>query len=96
MTITTMKSDDARVKWRELLDNVLVNRDEAVVIERYTKPLAVLMNYEAWQERRFTQREVEALMAAQEAELRNGPTISHEDLKAKIEARNNAAHPVRS
>lgn len=94
MTVTTMKSDDARGKWRELLDTVFVNRDEAVVIERYAKPLAVLMNYETWQERRFTLREVETLMAAREAELRNGPTISHEELKAKIEGRSNVASPV--
>lgn len=95
MTVTTIKSDDARSKWRELLDTVFVNRDEAVVIERYAKPLAVLINYDTWQERRFTQREVQALLMAKEIELRGEPTISSEEHRARMQERyGNVTSPI--
>lgn len=48
MTVSTIKSDDARNKWAALLDRVLGNQSEEVVIERYNRPLAVLVNYAAW------------------------------------------------
>lgn len=46
-------------------------------------------------ERRFTKREMEALLAAKDIEARNEPTISHEELKAKLQERyGNAADSV--
>ena len=66
-----------------------------VVIIRRNKPIAVLVSVESWNgtnarleraEQRFTQREAEAIAAANLAELRNEPTISHEELKARIES----------
>jgi prevent-host-death family protein len=48
MITTTFTSDDARKRWRDLLD--MTYRDDAeVVIERYNKPVAVLINYEQYQ-----------------------------------------------
>jgi prevent-host-death family protein len=41
----TLSSDEARREWRELLDNAMVRGGE-VVIERWNKPIAVLVNYE--------------------------------------------------
>lgn len=82
---TVLSADQARVNWRDMLDQAF--RGGAVVIERYSKPIAVVVGYDEWQQRRFTQREVDAIVKAKVAELRNEPTISHEELKARIAER---------
>lgn len=81
-------------------------RTGPVVLANRSKAAAVLVSIEEWDataealehyrtERRFTQREVEALLAAKEAQLRAGPTVSHDDLKAKMKARaGHVADPV--
>ena len=90
---TTMSADQARINWRDTVD--LAFRGGEVVIERYNKPVAVVVNYDEWQQRRFTQREVEAIVKAKVAELRNEPTISHEELKARIAERyGDSTNPV--
>lgn len=48
MPTATFTSDDARQHWRDLLDLAYTNKAE-VVIERYNKPVAVLLNYEYYQ-----------------------------------------------
>ena len=65
-----------------------------VVLAHRSKPAAVLVSVEEWDrvadelaERRFTQREVEAIVKAKLAESRNEPTISHEELKARMAER---------
>ena len=90
---TTMSADQARINWRDTVD--LAFRGGEVVIERYNKPVAVVVNYDEWQQRRFTKRVVEAIVKARIAELRNEPTISHEELKERMAARyGNVASPV--
>ncbi len=42
-----MDSGKARLMWRELLDQAMTSGGE-VVIERYNKPVATLVNYEVW------------------------------------------------
>ena len=44
MNIITMKSEQARNSWRDMLDIVLTGGK--VIIERYRKPQAVLIGYE--------------------------------------------------
>jgi prevent-host-death family protein len=46
MTVTTMKSDEARQSWRDILD--IASSGGSVVVERYNKPVAVMISYEAW------------------------------------------------
>ena len=65
-----------------------------VVLAQRSRPAAVLVSVEEWDrvadelaQRRFTQREVEAIVKAKLAESRNEPTISHEELKARIAER---------
>ena len=48
MITETFTSDDARKHWRDLLDMTYADNAE-VVIERYNKPVAVLINYEQYQ-----------------------------------------------
>lgn len=74
-----------------------------VILAQRSRPAAVLVSIEEWDQladelaqRRFTQREVEAIVAAKLAELRNEPTISHEELVKMIMERRaaNAANQV--
>ncbi len=48
MITETFASDDARKRWRDLLDMAYADNAE-VVIERYNKPVAVLVNYDQYQ-----------------------------------------------
>src|SRR5688572_18889170 len=57
MTITTVKSEEARLNWRDTLDTA--HTGGAVVIERYSKPVAVVVNYEQWQKERTRLKELE-------------------------------------
>lgn len=47
MTTKTISSDQARVKWRELLDTAVSGNH--VIIERYGKPVAVLVPYQDYE-----------------------------------------------
>jgi len=75
---TTISSDQARINWRDTIDTAF--KGDEVVIERYSKPVAVVVSYEEWQ-RRFTQKQVEAIISAQRAKDAGEPTISHDELK---------------
>lgn len=44
MATTVISSDQARARWREVLDTAVAGNN--VVIERYSKPVAVLIPYE--------------------------------------------------
>ena len=45
MTIATWDSNDARIKWREMLDTAAAGVTD-VVITRYGKPLVAVIDYE--------------------------------------------------
>lgn len=47
MTIQSYKSEAVRQNWRDRLDDVF--RGATIVIERYTKPIAVLIGYEEYE-----------------------------------------------
>jgi hypothetical protein len=47
MNVVTMKGEEARNSWRDIIDTAFKGGE--VVIQRYDKPVAVLVNYEAWQ-----------------------------------------------
>ncbi len=83
MTIKTFNSGDARLKLRDILDDV-IGGDTEVVIERYNKPSAVIVNYEQWQELKRQQQNALLSQAKQiSADIASGKTstISHDDLK---------------
>jgi prevent-host-death family protein len=46
MSVTAMKSDEARQGRRDVLD--IASKGGSVVVERYNKPVAVMISYEAW------------------------------------------------
>lgn len=73
MTVSTIKSDEARNRWAALLDRVLGNQNEEVVIERYSRPLAVLVNHTAWERMKKTHT---ALLAHLSAEMESDPAMA--------------------
>ena len=78
--IETMSSDQARQKWGELITSAV--RGDTTVIERYGKPLAVLVSHDQWQEAQRQLREMRADEAA-----RHGEFISDAELEAGLKAR---------
>jgi prevent-host-death family protein len=83
MTIKTFKSDEARLKLRDILDDVF-RGDTEVVIERYNKPTAVVINYEQWLVlKRARQAELlaEAKRIAARIDSGEEKTIAHDELK---------------
>ncbi|CAN5779311.1 hypothetical protein BH10CHL1_BH10CHL1_47840 [soil metagenome] len=48
MTIKTVTSEDARIRMRDMLDDV--GDGNEIVIERYRRPAGVIINYKQWQE----------------------------------------------
>jgi PHD/YefM family antitoxin component YafN of YafNO toxin-antitoxin module len=49
--IKTMTSDEARREWRLMLDEAYI-KGQHVVIERWSQPVAVVVNYEQYQQMR--------------------------------------------
>src|SRR5690348_713493 len=54
MTIKTVTSEDARIKMRDILDDVHTGAE--VIIERYRRPAAVVVNYAEWQAWKASQK----------------------------------------
>jgi hypothetical protein len=44
----TMKSEEVRSQWRDVIDDVLMNQAE-IVVERYSKPTVAIIPYAQWQ-----------------------------------------------
>ncbi len=55
MTAKTISSDQARAKWRELLDTAVTGSH--VIIERYGKPVAVLVPYQDYMQQGVVREE---------------------------------------
>lgn len=90
MTIVTVTSEDAHLHWRETIDAAYVDK-KSVVIERYSKPVAVLLSYEQWQatsQRLQLLKELELLHEVRKVktQVAKGETsfTPHNDLKRLI------------
>jgi prevent-host-death family protein len=81
MTIKTVASEEIRLRLRDVLDAVHAGHE--VIIERYRKPSAVVVNYAQWQAWKEAQ-EAELAAHAQQviADMQSGKagTTSHEEL----------------
>jgi prevent-host-death family protein len=87
MTVRTVKSDEARTNFRDILDDVQAGATE-IVIERWNKPAAVLVNYQQWQALR---RQRFALLDQRAAEIDAGDFLTHEQFLAEMKARGQIA-----
>ena len=81
MTVKTVTSEDARIKMRDILDDV--HGGDEVVIERYRRPAAVVVNYAQWQAWKEAQKN-EMITEAKKilADIHSGKTetTSHDEL----------------
>jgi hypothetical protein len=82
MTVKTMGSDQARLKMRDILDDVIGGAE--VVIERYDKPTAVVIGYTQWQ---TWKRQRLAFLDAQSQEGEAGNFMTHEEVIADLRER---------
>jgi PHD/YefM family antitoxin component YafN of YafNO toxin-antitoxin module len=96
MSVITLTSEDARLKWRETIDAAYVDK-QPVVIERYKKPIVVLLNYAQWEKQQQRMMELELLLEVRRAKAavargEMGMT-GHDDLMRQImEQRQAKAH----
>jgi prevent-host-death family protein len=86
MTVSTIKSDEARNTWAALLDRVLGNQSEEIIIERYSRPLAVLVNHASWDRLKKAHA---ALLRSRSTEMDSDPstTIPWDSVKEEMKER---------
>lgn len=58
MAMMTLKSDEAHIPMREILDEAVAGRE--VLIQRYDKPVAVVIPYELWKAHKIAEAYAEA------------------------------------
>jgi prevent-host-death family protein len=77
MAISTINSGEARIRWRDLLDQVLAGKGD-VLIERNGKSVAVMIPAVDYEQIRETLEELRAgrEAAAAYAEWRNNPSVA--------------------
>jgi prevent-host-death family protein len=86
MVAKTYKSEEARLKLRDILDEVMTGAGD-VVIERYNKPTAVVISYtqyqqwQAWKRRRKERHD--QIRRAMDA----GDVFTHEEVEAELARR---------
>ena len=88
MTISTINSGEARIRWRDLLDQVLAGKGD-VLIERNGKSVAVMIPAEDYEQIRETLEELRSVReaAAAYAEWKRTPSVARpwEDVEAELD-----------
>lgn len=83
MATKTMRSEEARIKMRDILDEVYAGNTE-VVIERYNRPTAVVVSYSQWQ---AWKRQRQQHIAAARKEAAEGNVLTQAEVRAELEAK---------
>jgi hypothetical protein len=81
-TTTTMKSEEARLRMRDILDEVLASKE--VIIKRYAKPTAVVIGYKQWQA--WKKRHLAILDEASQ-QVKEGNYFTQEQVEAGLRER---------
>jgi prevent-host-death family protein len=92
MTVRTIATDDLRLNLRDILDEV--NTGVEVVVERYRKPMAVVVNYaqwKAWKEAQKAELIAQAKQISADIHAGREETTSHEELMRLIEEKRSRA-----
>ncbi len=82
MTIT-MTTDQARLNWRDTIDKAYAEGTE-VVLQRYNKPVVVMVNYDLWQ--MFKQQRFELLKRLSQ-EVKDGNFVTQEEVEQGLRER---------
>lgn len=81
MTVMTIRSEEARNRFRDMLDTAVAGGE--TVIERHGKPTAVIINYDQWQRWR---RMWLAMIDQRIAEMDAGNFVPFEEVEAELQA----------
>lgn len=88
MTVKTVRSEAARMQWRETVEAAYVDRAD-VVIERYGKPIVTVVSYARWQEllKRLKEFELTAQVTLAYQAMQTDPTsdVSEEEYQQLLE-----------
>jgi prevent-host-death family protein len=79
--MATMKMSDARENFSEAIDRA---RSEAVILERYGRPAAVLVSPERYDQLMNALEDAEDIVAFDEAMAEDGPNIPWSDIKREL------------
>jgi PHD/YefM family antitoxin component YafN of YafNO toxin-antitoxin module len=82
METVIFKSDEARKRWRDMMDAALTGKE--VVIERYDKPQAVLLNYQQWE---TWKRQRVVYLDELSKQIDDGEYLTHEQVMADLRER---------
>ncbi len=89
MIIETFKSEEARSRWRDMMDTALIGGK--VIVERYNKPQAVLIGYTQFNAMSERLETLEAWAEAQSIDktIESGQSqvVTFEQHKAKMQAK---------
>jgi antitoxin (DNA-binding transcriptional repressor) of toxin-antitoxin stability system len=77
-----VNGEQARNRWRDMVDHAFKGGE--VIVQRYDKPVAVLVNYDAWQ---IWKKQRIAFLMAQSAEIDAGNFFTHEQVLAGMRER---------
>jgi prevent-host-death family protein len=79
MKVMEVGGETARNRWSEMVDTALAGGE--VIVNRHRRPVAVLVNYAAWQAWKKHRR---AFLDAQSAEIDAGNYLTHEQVLAEM------------
>lgn len=82
MIIKTYNSETARLKLRDILDDVMTGGAESV-IERHGKPTAVVISYAQWQ---AYKRDLRDRIATARVQFEAGDYVTGEQLRSQLKA----------
>ena len=96
MTVETFKSEEARSRWRDVLDIALTGG--RVIVERYAKPQAVILGYKQFSDLVRRVEELEAWREAQriDRDITEGRSqvVTFEQHKARMGTNYDLGNPV--
>ena len=87
MTMMTVKSDEARTRMRDILDEAVAGRE--VVIQRYEKPVAVVVPYELWKALKVADAFTEAKQILAKIKRSESKWVSSDEVMRAVLAKRN-------
>ncbi|CAN5737318.1 hypothetical protein BH10CHL1_BH10CHL1_14260 [soil metagenome] len=87
MSIMTVKSDEARIHMRAILDETVAGRE--VVIQRYDKPVAVVVPYELWKALKIADAFTEAKQLLAKIKREESQWVGSDEMMRAVLAKRN-------
>ena len=77
MATTTLGSEEARMKWREMIDSAYADKKEIVIV-RYGRPIVTIVNHATWEAQKRRLEELEMLLLHKErmTEMEADPNLA--------------------